>query len=152
MDGPTIPQSNERYNGLSDSHMNKDAFSVAIQSLFIGNLRPDCETEDVNDIFRRPILSGFDPITVQRIDLKKGFCFVFFKDAKSLEEKERAERYMMELNGMYVLHFCFRSIATLTASQGSSYVGKATTCLLNNDHLVCRLRGPDIVQSSIVSS
>jgi len=105
MDGPTIPQSNERYNRQSDNHMHDDPFGPAIRSVFFGNVRPDCETEDIMGIFRRPILPGYDPISVQRIDLKKGFCFVFFNDAKSPDEKERTERYVMELNGKYVQSF-----------------------------------------------
>ena len=135
MDGPTIPQSNERYNGLSDSHMRDD---LAIRSVFFGNLRPDCETDDILDIFRRPLLPGYEAVNVQRIDLKKGFCFVFFKDAKNPDERERTERYVMELNGKYVQQFCFHSIATMNTSQEmSSDVGAATSCLLSNDHLVC---------------
>jgi arginine/serine-rich splicing factor 4/5/6 len=64
----------------------------------------ECDSENLDDLFRRPIIPGYDPIPVDRIDIKRGFGFVFLKDARSIEDKDRAERYVMELNGMYVLH------------------------------------------------
>mmetsp|Transcript_33539 Transcript_33539/g.61653 ORF Transcript_33539/g.61653 Transcript_33539/m.61653 type:complete len:126 (+) Transcript_33539:1-378(+) len=34
--------------------------------------------------------------------MKRGYAFVFLKDPESLAEKERAEVYVAEINGMYV--------------------------------------------------
>ena len=42
------------------------------------------------------------PVAVERLDLKRGFCFVFLKDVATQEEKERAEAYVSQINGMYV--------------------------------------------------
>jgi len=42
-------------------------------------------------------------------DIKRGFCFVFFKDAPNMEEKRRTEDFVDEINGMYVYnhHYSF---------------------------------------------
>ena len=34
--------------------------------------------------------------------MKRGYAFVFLKDPKSQEEKERCEKFCEEINGMYV--------------------------------------------------
>ena len=102
MDGPSIPQSYERFDRPSDGNGGDGTFGPAMQPLFLGNLREECETEDIEDLFRRPVMSGFDPIPVDRIDIKRGFGFVFLKDARTPEDKERVERYVTSINGMYV--------------------------------------------------
>jgi hypothetical protein len=39
---------------------------------------------------------------VDRIDIKRGFCFVFLKDAASQEEKDQIEAFVAAIQGMYV--------------------------------------------------
>jgi hypothetical protein len=56
--------------------------------------------EDVISIFERPKSDKHDPIPVDRIDLKRGYAFVFLKDATSQAQKEKAERYVSDMNGM----------------------------------------------------
>lgn len=34
--------------------------------------------------------------------MKRGYCFVFLQDPKTIEEKNRIEAYVGEINGMYV--------------------------------------------------
>jgi len=56
--------------------------------------------EDIEDVFLRPVLDVGRSIPVDRVDLKRGFGFVFLEDAKSQEDKERIERYVREISGM----------------------------------------------------
>jgi len=51
----------------------------------------------------RPVLDVGHAIAVERVDLKRGFGFVFLEDAKSEGDKERIERYVRDISGMYVL-------------------------------------------------
>jgi hypothetical protein len=75
--------------------------SLELRPVFLGNLRTGYSTEDVIAIFERPPMSDkHDPIPVDRIDLKRGYCFVFLKDATSQAQKDKAERYVSEMNGM----------------------------------------------------
>ena len=43
------------------------------------------------------------PIPLDRVDMKRGYCFVFLKDASSAAEKERVENYVADISGMYVI-------------------------------------------------
>lgn len=80
--------------------------SAAIRPVFLGNLRPNYVAGDIQDIFSRPIPpphtpeGTYMPIAVDRIDLKRGYCFVFLKDAGSQAEKDMAERFVSAINGM----------------------------------------------------
>lgn len=80
--------------------------SAAIRPVFLGNLKIDCAAEDVEEIFNRPIsppdtpAGTFSPIPIDRVDLKRGFCFVFLKDAASQADKETIERFVTAMNGM----------------------------------------------------
>jgi hypothetical protein len=79
--------------------------SSALRPVFLGNLNHSYNSGDVRDIFERPINppnSNFLPVPVERVDLKRGYCFVFLKDALSQEAKENAERFVSDINGMYV--------------------------------------------------
>mmetsp|Transcript_13896 Transcript_13896/g.30359 ORF Transcript_13896/g.30359 Transcript_13896/m.30359 type:complete len:405 (-) Transcript_13896:100-1314(-) len=82
--------------------------SPALRPVFIGNLLPNFVTEDVISIFERPILPDsvdrdkYGPVPVERVDLKRGYCFVFLKDVKTQSEKEHAERFVAMINGMSV--------------------------------------------------
>lgn len=77
--------------------------SPAIRPIFLGNLTPQYTAEDVTAIFERPILppdSSFPSFPVERVDLKRGYCFVFLKDVKTQQDKETIERFVSDINGM----------------------------------------------------
>lgn len=75
--------------------------SIEQRPVFIGNLSTMCNIKDIEDIFERPILNGVHgPIEIERIDLKRGFGFVFLKNARSLDERDAVEKYVGDLNGM----------------------------------------------------
>ncbi len=65
----------------------------------MGNLEYGCTVEDLEDLFKRP-LRGMEPIPIDRVDLKRGYAFVFFQEARSQNDKDRLERYVDEINGM----------------------------------------------------
>ena len=71
--------------------------------VFLGNLESGVRAEDISKVFESPVLGDdITPVAVERLDLKRGFCFVFLKDVATQEEKERAEAYVSQINGMYV--------------------------------------------------
>lgn len=80
--------------------------SPAIRPVFLGNLRGVYEAERVSEVFTRPIIppnldkGSFKPFAVDRVDVKRGFCFVFLKDAASQADKDDAERFVSVINGM----------------------------------------------------
>jgi hypothetical protein len=55
-------------------------------------------------------------------DIKRGFCFVFFKEAPNMEEKRRTEDFVDEINGMYVYNnnYSFNTILQSSLSSSSS--------------------------------
>jgi hypothetical protein len=67
--------------------------SAAIRPVFLGNLKPNYVSEEVEEIFTRPIAppgtpeGTYTPFPVDRVDLKRGYCFVFLKDAASQADK-----------------------------------------------------------------
>jgi arginine/serine-rich splicing factor 4/5/6 len=73
--------------------------SAHIRPIFLGNLDINVTAEDVSDIFTRPY-SDMPPMPVERVDLKRGFAFVFMDPAKSEEDKARVETYVERINGM----------------------------------------------------
>jgi len=96
-------------NGVHQGDHRMDSISsenFSIRPVFFGNLAPICQGADIEQLFQHPILrNDCGPedkrsIPIDRIDLKRGFCFVFLKDAPSIEERDRAERYIQNLNGM----------------------------------------------------
>lgn len=60
--------------------------------------------QDVKDCFERPQQprpdDNFAPVPVERVDLKRGYCFVFLQDATSEEDKKRVEAFVSAINGM----------------------------------------------------
>jgi len=62
--------------------------------------------EGVTEIFEKPIAPSsaaegtFRSIPVDRIDVKRGYCFVFLKDVSSQTEKELVQRFVSDINGM----------------------------------------------------
>ena len=80
--------------------------NLALRPVFLGNLSNSFTSDDVIAVFERPINppnTNYSPIAVERVDLKRGYCFVFLKDALSHEAKESVERFVNDINGMYVL-------------------------------------------------
>jgi hypothetical protein len=75
--------------------------SAHIRPIFLGNLDINVTAEEISDMFTRPY-SDMPPMSVERVDLKRGFAFVFMEDAKSEEEKQRVETYVDRISGMYV--------------------------------------------------
>lgn len=75
--------------------------SAHLRPVFMGNLDFGVTVEDIEDLFLRP-MRGMDPVPIDRVDLKRGYAFVFFQEARSQTDKERLERYVDEINGMYV--------------------------------------------------
>jgi arginine/serine-rich splicing factor 4/5/6 len=81
--------------------------STALRPLFLGNLNNDYAPEDVTATFEAPFQPEradgeppFEPIPVDRIDVKRGYCFVFLKDAKNEADKERIEAYLKAIQGV----------------------------------------------------
>lgn len=80
--------------------------SAAMRPIFLGNLKPNFHADDIKAIFQKPILppgaeeGSFLPITVDRLDMKRGYCFVFLKDAITAADKDNAERFVAAINGM----------------------------------------------------
>eukprot|EP00535_Pseudo-nitzschia_heimii_P012142 CAMPEP_0197196626 /NCGR_PEP_ID=MMETSP1423-20130617/32455_1 /TAXON_ID=476441 /ORGANISM="Pseudo-nitzschia heimii, Strain UNC1101" /LENGTH=424 /DNA_ID=CAMNT_0042650437 /DNA_START=668 /DNA_END=1942 /DNA_ORIENTATION=+ len=82
--------------------------SAAMRPIFLGNLKPNYQADDVKAIFEKPFdppgsePGSFNPITVDRLDQKRGYCFVFLKDAVAPADKDNAERYVAAISGMEV--------------------------------------------------
>jgi hypothetical protein len=85
----------------------KDAGNLVLRPCFLGNLINGYSAEDISNVFEKPAIpvagpDGGDPlrpIPVERVDLKRGYCFVFLKDAINQGEKARAEQFVSEING-----------------------------------------------------
>mmetsp|Transcript_15128 Transcript_15128/g.28466 ORF Transcript_15128/g.28466 Transcript_15128/m.28466 type:complete len:180 (-) Transcript_15128:1980-2519(-) len=75
--------------------------SAHFRPIFLGNLDVRVTAEEISDIFTRPALD-VPPMPVERVDLKRGFAFVFLKDAKNQDDKERVQRYIDGIQGLYV--------------------------------------------------
>lgn len=82
--------------------------SAAMRPIFLGNLKPNYLADDVKAIFHTPLVppgsepGSFTPIMVDRLDQKRGYCFVFLKDAVTAADKDNAERYVAAITGMEV--------------------------------------------------
>ncbi|KAL3782639.1 hypothetical protein ACHAW5_007364 [Stephanodiscus triporus] len=89
--------------------------NLYLRPIFFGNLSHDCLATDVEKLFLNPPPpptggGGMDegtgevraPFDLERVDMKRGFCFVFLKDPPTIEEKSRCEDFVEEINGMYV--------------------------------------------------
>lgn len=79
--------------------------SAAMRPIFLGNLKPNYQADDVKAIFQKPILppgqeGTLQPITVERLDQKRGYCFVFLKDATTAADKDNAEKFVAAISGM----------------------------------------------------
>ncbi|KAG7352369.1 RNA recognition motif containing protein [Nitzschia inconspicua] len=82
--------------------------STALRPVFLGNLKPTYNADDIMAIFHQPIVppgtdpGKFKPIPVDRLDQKRGYCFVFLKDAVVQEDKDNAEQFVEAISGMEV--------------------------------------------------
>jgi len=80
--------------------------NLYLRPIFLGNLSHSCLATDVEKIFTSPAGGSGDagevqpPVPVDRVDMKRGYGFVFLKDAVSQAEKDRAERYVQDISGM----------------------------------------------------
>lgn len=81
---------------------------VSVRPVFLGNLSSGFKSEEIVEIFSRPIVppdapaAAFSPLAVDRVDIKKGFCFVFLKDVPSVADKDQVESFVTSIQGMYV--------------------------------------------------
>jgi hypothetical protein len=79
--------------------------SAAIAPIFIGNLMPE-STDHLTRLFEDSsslslsLDREYRPFPVDHIDLKRGYCFVFLKDADSQSFKDDIEAFVKEINGM----------------------------------------------------
>ena len=76
--------------------------SAALRPVFLGNLIPVYTPETVCAVFERPTIPNAEPVFVDRVDVKRGYCFVFLKDARNESDKRQIEEFVSKINGMYV--------------------------------------------------
>jgi len=94
-------ENNNNTNNINADNNN----SFEQRAVFFGNLSTACTIKDIEDVFERPILNDVGlhgPIEIDRIDLKRGFGFIFLKNARSLDGRDAVEKYVQDLNGMDV--------------------------------------------------
>jgi arginine/serine-rich splicing factor 4/5/6 len=88
----------------ASSSANEDSLvgSAHMRPVFLGNLIPNYSTDRVTQLFENPrdLRLDYDTVPVDRIDVKRGYCFVFLKDAKSEADKMRIEKFVGEISGM----------------------------------------------------
>lgn len=113
-DGEVVPDDEmQRRHDASNNYNNNnnsdtfDNSAMALRPLFFGNLLLNYSTDQIKNLFEHPESidtlpnhTELRPIPIDRIDIKRGYCFVFFKDATSIQEKERIESFCMTINGM----------------------------------------------------
>lgn len=80
-----------------------------VPSVFLGNLDYGATTTDVEAIFGQPLqVPGVDlsqlpvgGIRVERVDLKRGYCFVYLKQCwTSVEQRDLVYNYAQRISGM----------------------------------------------------
>lgn len=93
-----------REQGKQEDDSGEVAASFGMRPVFMGNLIPGFSTDDLRDVFEKPFQpkpdTPYSPIFVDRVDQKRGYCFIFLKDAASQADKERVQRFISDLNGM----------------------------------------------------
>merc|ERR1740117_2803498 len=83
---------------------------AAMRPVFLGNLKDNFSADDIMNIFHAPMSIAtpsadqdvFRPIPVDRLDQKRGYCFVFLKDAVDATDKDNAERFVAAISGMEI--------------------------------------------------
>ncbi|KAK1734497.1 hypothetical protein QTG54_014745 [Skeletonema marinoi] len=101
------------------NNQNNDGLGSGIRPIFMGNLSHSALSSDVEHMFRNPVSRGSSygtngeekeegmaseiaPFDLDRVDMKRGYCFVFMQEPKTIEEKNRLEAYVGEINGMNI--------------------------------------------------
>ena len=78
--------------------------NLGLRPVFFGNLVPNFSVDDLRAVFEKPVQpkpdTPYEPIPVDRVDQKRGYCFIFLKDATSQADKERVQKFVSDLNGM----------------------------------------------------
>ena len=78
--------------------------SSALPPVFLGNLLSTYRADAVTALFERPIQPSqktvYHSVPVDRIDIKRGYCFVFLKDALTQADKDNVEGFVLDINGM----------------------------------------------------
>lgn len=106
---PAPSQNGVEANGDDEKQDDAVIGSAAIRPIFLGNLMPSYTIEDVTHLFDNasfrsklefPTTEEFREFPVDHIDVKRGFCFVFLKDAETESFKNDAEAFVKALNGM----------------------------------------------------
>jgi hypothetical protein len=109
-ENPTAPPPAGEPAAPPAQHRNGDSGEVvgsaAIRPVFLGNLVTNYSASTVQELFEKPIVppntpdGTYTPIPVDRVDLKRGYCFVFLKDAICQADKDNCERFVSALTGM----------------------------------------------------
>lgn len=74
---------------------------VPLRGVFLGNLTAVYKSEEVAEIFNKPIVprdvpeGTYNPMPVDRVDLKRGYCFVFLKDAPNATERTQVVSFAL---------------------------------------------------------
>lgn len=94
-----------KFENSNEDNYNTSSFgSEAMPPVFLGNLLSNYSADAVTALFEGPLQpsekTNYFSIPVDRIDIKRGYCFVFLKDARSLADKENVEGFVMDINGM----------------------------------------------------
>ena len=55
-------------------------------------------------------------------DIKRGYAFVFLRDPKTIEEKNRIETYVGDINGMYVSSYYHQHCSSSLSSSMSTII------------------------------
>jgi hypothetical protein len=96
--------SRQEENSTEDGSTGEVVGSAALRPVFLGNLISNYSTDQVTRMFEHPaelrMAGDYKPVPVDRIDVKRGYCFVFLKDAESQKDKERIEDFIRAINGM----------------------------------------------------
>ena len=103
-EGQESTSRNRSNNNNTDYDYSNDSVigSAALRPVFLGNLIPVYTPETVCAAFERPTIPNAEPVLVDRVDVKRGYCFVFLKDARNESDKRRIEEFVSKINGMYV--------------------------------------------------
>mmetsp|Transcript_5951 Transcript_5951/g.8465 ORF Transcript_5951/g.8465 Transcript_5951/m.8465 type:complete len:108 (+) Transcript_5951:59-382(+) len=104
---------NDGYNGGGGggdfaSNGDGNGTSSRLRPVFLGNItNHGYQAEDVHRIFETPMIPNgtpdgtyTKPFPVDRVDMKRGYCFVFLKDVSNDEDKSKTEQYISAINGM----------------------------------------------------
>ena len=76
--------------------------SAAMRPIFLANLVPNFSPDGVTELFEKPPMEDTAGFEVDKVEVKRGYCFVMIKDAKKQADKERIEAFVKKINGMYV--------------------------------------------------